>query len=79
MKKDKIIACDPAQLGGDETVYFVVNEAKEISKKDLKTMRKYADDLRKKGFAISSRPRTIFGPRKCGRTYKLKTDDEAEK
>jgi len=39
------------------TVYFVVDEAKEISQKDLKTMRKYADDLRKKGFAISPRPK----------------------
>lgn len=57
MKKNKIIVCDPAQLGGDETVYFVVNEAKEISKKDLKTMRKYADNLRKKGFAISPVPK----------------------
>ena len=50
--RDKI-GFDPAKLGCDETVYFEVNEAKEVSPKDLKTMRKYADDLRKKGFAIS--------------------------
>lgn len=59
-------------------VEFVEYEAKEVSRKDLKTMRKYADGLRKKGFAVSPRPRTIIGPRKCGRTYKLKID-EAEK
>ena len=57
MKKNRIIGCDPAKLGCDETVYFEVNGAKEISQKDLKTMRKYADDLRKKGFAISPRPK----------------------
>ena len=57
MKKNKIIGCDPAQLGGDETVYFEVNDAKEVSKKDLKTMRKYTDKLRKKGFAISPVPK----------------------
>ena len=57
MKKNKIIGCDPAALGGDETVYFEVNDAKEVSKKDLKTMRKYTDKLRKKGFAISPVPK----------------------
>lgn len=39
------------------TVYFEVYDAKELSKKDSKTMRKYADNLRKKGFAISPRPK----------------------
>ena len=38
-------------------VDFKVFDAKEISIKDLKTMRKYADGLRKKGFAISPRPK----------------------
>ena len=61
-----------------KTVEFTEYEVKEISKKDPKTMRKYADGLRKKGFAISPVPkeekRTIIGPRKCGRTYKLKID-----
>ena len=75
MKKNKIIACDPAALGSDETVYFEVNNTKEVSKKDLKTMRKFADKLRKEGYVISPVPieekRTIFGPRKWGRTYNL--------
>jgi len=52
-----LLGFDPAQLGGDETVYFEVNEAKEVSIKDLKTMRKYTDKLRKKGFAISPVPK----------------------
>ena len=38
-------------------VYFEAYKVKEISKKDSKTMRKYADDLRKKGFTISPRPK----------------------
>ena len=38
-------------------VVFEVYNAKEVSKKDLKTMRKYADGLRKKGFAISPVPK----------------------
>jgi hypothetical protein len=55
MKKNKY--WDPAKPGGDKTVYFIVDEAREISKKDLETMRKYADGLRKRGFAISPRPK----------------------
>ena len=39
------------------SVEFEVYNVKEISPKDLKTMRKYADDLRKKGVAISSVPK----------------------
>ena len=38
-------------------VEFTVYEAKEISKKDLKTMRKYTDKLRKEGCAISPVPK----------------------
>jgi len=38
-------------------VLFEVYNVKEISKKDLKTMRKYADKLRKRGFAISPVPK----------------------
>ena len=41
----------------NKTVEFEVYNAKEISIKDLKTMRKYADGLRKKGFAISPVPK----------------------
>ena len=37
--------------------YTVFEEAKEISKKDLKVIRKLTNKLRKKGFAISPRPK----------------------
>ena len=38
-------------------VEFTEYDVKEVSIKDLKTMRKYTDKLRKKGFAISPVPK----------------------
>jgi len=38
-------------------VEFTEYNVKEISKKDLKTMRKYTDKLRKEGCAISPVPK----------------------
>ena len=58
-------------------VVFEVYNAKEISKKDLKTMRKYADDLRKKGFAISPVPKKKEGSNKTDGYYFPKLKDLA--
>jgi len=75
--RDKKGMFDNAQLGVDETVYFEVNEAKEISIKDLKTMRKYADGLRKKGFAISPVPKKKAKSNKADGYYFPKLKDLA--
>ena len=77
MKKNKIIACDPATLGSDETVYFEINNAKEVSIKDLKTMRKYTNKLRKKGCAISPVPKKKSKSNKADGYYFPKLKDLA--
>lgn len=48
--------------------YFEISEVKEVSEKNHKKLM----DIIKQG------KRTIMGPRKWGRTYKLKIDDEAK-
>ena len=53
VRKVQIIIKDKKSMFDD--IAFTIYDVKEIPEKDLKIIRKYADDLRKKGVAISPR------------------------
>lgn len=58
-EKVQIIIKDKKSMFDD--VEFTIYNVKEIPKKDLKIIRKYADDLDKKGFAITQIPKKEDG------------------